>query len=110
MDSTREGFAAPTPIKLNSHVVKFDFNLTNNQMAFVRLNVIHDHQTLPQYLPGAISPQVWNHPRGSQPDTLGLSDPSGSIASATDTLGKPSRMEATARGMTRSQVVWQLRK
>ena len=27
-------FNAPTPIRLNSHVAKFDFNLTNNQTAF----------------------------------------------------------------------------
>ncbi|HYL14047.1 MAG TPA: TonB-dependent receptor [Terriglobales bacterium] len=57
-------FNAPTPTKLNSHVAKFDFNLTNNQTAFVRLNVIHDHQTLPQWLPDTPSPVVWNHPRG----------------------------------------------
>jgi len=57
-------FNAPTPVKLNSHVAKLDFNLTNNQTAFVRLNVIHDHQTQAQYLPGAISPQTWSHPRG----------------------------------------------
>ncbi len=57
-------FNAPTPVKLNSHVAKFDFNLTNKQTAFVRLNVLHDHQTLPQWLPDTVSPMVWNHPRG----------------------------------------------
>ncbi len=57
-------FNAPTPIKLNSHVAKFDFNLSNTQTAFVRLNVIHDHQTLAQWLPGVEPQQVWNHPRG----------------------------------------------
>lgn len=57
-------FNAPTPTKLNSHVAKFDFNLTNNQTAFVRLNVINDHQTLPKWLPDQPSPSVWNHPRG----------------------------------------------
>jgi hypothetical protein len=57
-------FNAPTPTRLNSHVGKLDFNLTNNQTAFVRANVIYDHQTLPQWLPGAPSPLVWSHPWG----------------------------------------------
>ncbi len=57
-------FNAPTPIKLNSHVAKLDFNLTKNQTAFVRLNVIYDHQTLPRWLPDTPSPLVWNHPWG----------------------------------------------
>ena len=57
-------FNAATPTKLNSHVAKLDFNLTNNQTAFVRANVIYDHQTLAQYLPGAPPRLVWNHPWG----------------------------------------------
>ena len=54
-------FNAPTPTRLNSHTAKFDFNLTNNQTAFVRLQVQQDHQTLPQWLPGTTSPLVWSH-------------------------------------------------
>jgi hypothetical protein len=57
-------FNALTPTKLNSHVAKFDFNLTKNQTAFARLNVIYDHQTLPQWLPDSASPIVWSHPWG----------------------------------------------
>jgi hypothetical protein len=57
-------FNSATPTKLNSHVAKLDFNLTNNQTAFVRANVIYDHQTLAQYLPGAPPRLVWNHPWG----------------------------------------------
>lgn len=57
-------FNAPTPIKLNSHTLKLDFNVTSKQQAFVRLNVQYDHQTLAQYLPGAAAPSVWSHPRG----------------------------------------------
>ena len=57
-------FNAPTPTRLNAHVAKFDFNLTKNQSAFLRLNAQHDHQTLPQWLPGSVSPQIWSHPRG----------------------------------------------
>ena len=57
-------FNAPTPTQLNSHVAKLDFNLTNTQTAFVRANVIYDHQTLPQWFPDTVSPLVWNHPWG----------------------------------------------
>ncbi len=57
-------FNAPTPTTLNSHVVKLDFNLSNHQSAFLRTNVIYDHQTLPRWLPDTPSPLVWNHPWG----------------------------------------------
>jgi len=57
-------FNASTPIKLNSHVAKLDFHLTKNQTAFVRMNVVYDHQTLPRWLPDTPSPLVWNHPWG----------------------------------------------
>jgi hypothetical protein len=57
-------FNAPTPTKLNSHIAKFDANLNNHQTVFVRLNVIYDHQTLPQWLPDTTSPEIWNHPWG----------------------------------------------
>jgi len=57
-------FNAPTPVKLNSHVAKLDYTLTSRQSLFVRLNAIHDHQVLPQWLPGTVAPQVWSHPRG----------------------------------------------
>jgi len=54
-------FNALTPVRLNSHTAKLDFNLTNTQTAFVRLQVQDDHQTLPQWLPGTPSPQIWSH-------------------------------------------------
>jgi hypothetical protein len=57
-------FNSPTPIRLNSHVLKLDYALTSKQNLFLRLNVIHDHQTLPQFFPDTVSPQVWSHPRG----------------------------------------------
>jgi hypothetical protein len=57
-------FNAPTPVHLNSHIAKLDFNLSSHQTAFLRVNVIDDHQTLPQWLPDTSSPQVWNHPWG----------------------------------------------
>jgi len=54
-------FNAPAPTRLNAHTAKLDFNLTNNQTAFARVQIQDDHQTLPQWLPGAPSPQVWAH-------------------------------------------------
>jgi hypothetical protein len=57
-------FNAPTPIKLNSHVAKLDYTLNSKQNLFARLNVIYDHQVLPQWLPGTAAPLVWSHPRG----------------------------------------------
>jgi len=57
-------FNAPTPVKLNSHVAKFDYTLNTKQNLFVRLNAIYDHQVLPQWLPGTAAPLVWSHPRG----------------------------------------------
>ena len=57
-------FNAPTPVILNSHVAKLDFNLTKTQTAFVRANVIYDHQTLARWLPDTPDLGVWNHPWG----------------------------------------------
>lgn len=57
-------FNAPTPTKLNSHVAKFDLNVNKDQTVFARLNVIYDHQTLPQWLPDTPSPEIWSHPWG----------------------------------------------
>ena len=58
-------FNSPTPVKLNSHVAKLDFNLTSHQTAFLRANVIYDHQTLPSWLPDSTPPLVWSHPWGA---------------------------------------------
>ncbi|HSB75443.1 MAG TPA: TonB-dependent receptor, partial [Terriglobales bacterium] len=57
-------FNAATPVKLNSHVARLDFNLNSHQTAFARLNVLYDHQTLARYLPDSPAPLVWNHPWG----------------------------------------------
>ncbi len=54
-------FNAPTPIKLNAHTGRIDFNLTSKQSAFIRAQIQDDHQTLPQWLPDSVSPVVWEH-------------------------------------------------
>ncbi|MGB8474543.1 MAG: TonB-dependent receptor [Candidatus Acidiferrum sp.] len=57
-------FNAPTPIKLNSHVARFDYTVNSNQNLFVRLNYISDTQIEAQYFPDTPSPQIWSHPKG----------------------------------------------
>ncbi len=57
-------FNAPTPIKLNSHIARFDYTLNSNQSLFARLNYISDTQIKARYLPDTTSPQIWSHPRG----------------------------------------------
>ena len=57
-------FNAPTPIKLNSHVARFDYAVNGSQNLFVRLNYINDTQVEAQYFPDTPSPTIWSHPRG----------------------------------------------
>src|SRR5207247_1496725 len=55
-------FNAPTPVHLNSHVAKFDWNVTNRQTTFARINNIHDSTgQAPQY-PDTPAPRTWSHP------------------------------------------------
>ena len=57
-------FNAATPVELNSHVGRFDFNLTNNQQLFVRANVIYDLTGQAPQFPDTPRPNVWSHPTG----------------------------------------------
>jgi hypothetical protein len=57
-------FNANTPVDLNSHVGKFDFNLTDRQQLFVRANVIYDLTGQPPQFPDTPAPNVWSHPTG----------------------------------------------
>lgn len=57
-------FNAATPVDLNSHVGRFDFNLTNNQQLFVRTNVIYDLTGQAPQFPDTPPPNVWSHPTG----------------------------------------------
>ncbi len=57
-------FNAPTPVRLNSSIARFDYTLNSKQTLFVRLNYISDTEALAQYLPDTPSPGVWSHPRG----------------------------------------------
>lgn len=57
-------FNTPLPAKRNSHVGKFDFNLTDKQTAFIRANVIYDLLAREQQFPDTPSPTIWSHPLG----------------------------------------------
>ncbi|MFN2531121.1 MAG: carboxypeptidase regulatory-like domain-containing protein [Pyrinomonadaceae bacterium] len=57
-------FSAPVPVKRNSHAGKFDFNITDKQQAFVRVNVIYDLIARERQFPDTVSPNIWSHPVG----------------------------------------------
>jgi len=57
-------FNTPLPAERNSHVGKFDFNLTDKQQAFVRANVIYDLITQERQFPDTPAPTIWSHPIG----------------------------------------------
>jgi carboxypeptidase family protein len=57
-------FNAPTPVTLNSHSGRFDYNLNSSQILFLRANVIYDLTGgIPQF-PDTPSPDLWEHPWG----------------------------------------------
>jgi hypothetical protein len=57
-------FNAATPVQLNSHVGRFDFNLTRKQQVFARANIIYDLTGQAPQFPDAPAPNVWSHPTG----------------------------------------------
>ena len=57
-------FNAPLPVDLNSHVGRFDLNLTDRQTLFVRTNVIHDVIAGVPAFPDTPRPDTWSHPWG----------------------------------------------
>lgn len=57
-------FNAPIPVKRNSHAGKFDFNLTDKQQAFARVNIIYDLLAREQQFPDSPAPNIWSHPTG----------------------------------------------
>ncbi len=57
-------FNAPTPVKLNSHAGRFDYNLNDKQLLFFRTNIIYDLTGgVPQF-PNTPAPNLWEHPWG----------------------------------------------
>jgi hypothetical protein len=57
-------FNSSTPVKLNSHTGRFDYNLTSKQVLFFRTNIIYDLTGgVPQF-PDTPAPNLWEHPWG----------------------------------------------
>lgn len=61
-------FNAPTPVALNAHQLRLDFNLTETQQIFVRGSYQHDNQPVsfinPQQFPDTPARTQWYHPYG----------------------------------------------
>lgn len=57
-------FNTPLPAQRNSHVGKFDFNLTDKQVAFFRTSVIYDLIARERQFPDTPAPTIWSHPFG----------------------------------------------
>jgi len=57
-------FNTPLPAQRNSHVGKFDFNLTSKQTAFVRTSIIYDLIARERQFPDTPIPVIWSHPFG----------------------------------------------
>jgi hypothetical protein len=57
-------FNVPLPVDLNSHVARFDYNLTDRQTLFVRGNAIHDLIAGVPAFPDTARPDTWTHPSG----------------------------------------------
>jgi hypothetical protein len=57
-------FNAVTPVQLNSHVGRFDLNMTSKQQLFARVNVIYDLTGQAPQFPDTPAPNVWSHPMG----------------------------------------------
>jgi hypothetical protein len=57
-------FNAPKSVKNNSQTLKFDFNITSKQQAFVRGNYIEDAETFAPQFPDTPAPRLWEHPWG----------------------------------------------
>jgi hypothetical protein len=57
-------FNARTPSTFDTFTSKFDFNLTNSQTLFVRMNYQNDKVGLAPAFPDFAAPSIWNHPTG----------------------------------------------
>jgi hypothetical protein len=57
-------FNAPTPVRLNSNILRFDWNINTKQNAFVRLAKIYDLTGQASQFPDTPAPNNWSHPSG----------------------------------------------
>ena len=57
-------FNAPTTVKQNTHIAKFDLNLNSKQQLFVRGNYQSDKTADTSWLPDTTARSLWSHPLG----------------------------------------------
>ncbi|HYP52798.1 MAG TPA: carboxypeptidase-like regulatory domain-containing protein [Pyrinomonadaceae bacterium] len=57
-------FNARNDVKLNTHIAKFDLNITDNQTMFVRGNYQDDFYLQPAAFPGQTAPSLFVNPKG----------------------------------------------
>jgi Carboxypeptidase regulatory-like domain len=59
-------FNARTPLKWNTHIARFDYNVTSDarHVVFMRANYQQDTINFAPRFPDTPSPRVWNHPTG----------------------------------------------
>ncbi len=57
-------FNAPTTVKENTHIARFDYNLNSNQSLFLRMNYQSDKSIGESYFPDTIATGNWSHPYG----------------------------------------------
>ena len=57
-------FNAPRPVSLNSHIGRFDYNLSSNQLLTARVQVQHDLFGGTRLFPDTPSQDTWSHPWG----------------------------------------------
>src|SRR6201991_2821619 len=57
-------FNAPTPVTLNRHSGRVDYNLTSKQIIFLRANVIYDLTGRVPQFPHTAAPNLWEQAWG----------------------------------------------
>ncbi len=57
-------FNAPTPVRMGTHIARFDFNISPSQTLFARGNYQNDKYSQAPQFPGTPSPDLWAHPKG----------------------------------------------
>ncbi len=57
-------FNAPTTVKENTHIARFDWNITDSQQLFLRGNYQWDNTAGTSAFPGTPATSLWSHPYG----------------------------------------------
>ncbi len=57
-------FNAPTPVRQNTAIAKFDYIYSEKHAFFAKFHYQNDNATQIQQFPDTIAPKLWQHPRG----------------------------------------------